>query len=77
MAIAEDELKNGIVYWVGEWGAYDNVALEDRVAYCKRSAELYRKLGIAWCKWEISWGFAMYDPYEDVWNEEILAALFS
>lgn len=77
MAIAEDELKNGIDYWVGEWGAYDNVALEDRVAYCKRSAELYRKLGIAWCKWEISWGFAMYDPYEDVWNEEILAALFS
>ncbi len=73
----EQEIEHGIDYWVGEWGVYDNVKHEDRVAYHKTSAEKYRQLGIAWCKWELFAGFAIYDGPNDTWDEELIAALFS
>ena len=73
----EQEIEHGIDYWVGEWGVYDNVKHEDRVAYHKTSAEKYRQLGIAWCKWELFAGFAIYNGPNDTWDEELIAALFS
>ncbi len=76
-AIRESEMKYQIDYWVGEFGTFDNVTEEDRVAYYKASAEAYRRCQIAWCKWEISWGFVTYSPWTKTWNQKILDALFS
>ncbi len=76
-AIRETEIEMGMDFWVGEFGAYDNVHYEDRIAYYKTSAEVYRRCQIAWCKWEISWGFTTYGVWEKEWDQRMLDALFS
>ena len=76
-AIRETEIELGIDFWVGEFGAFDNVNHEDRIAYYKASAKTYRRCQIAWCKWEISWGFTTYDLWTKEWDQEMLDALFS
>ena len=76
-AIRETEIELGIDFWVGEFGAFDNVNHEDRIAYYKASAKTYRRCQIAWCKWEISWGFTTYDLWTQEWDQEMLDALFS
>ncbi len=76
-AIRETEIQMGMDFWVGEFGAYDNVHYEDRIAYYKTSAETYRRCQIAWCKWEISWGFVTYGVWEKEWDQKMLDALFS
>jgi endoglucanase len=60
---------------LGEFGAYDKAAMEDRVLWTRTVARTAEKNGFAWAYWQFSSDFLLYDFKANDFVQPILKAL--
>jgi endoglucanase len=60
---------------LGEFGAYDKAAMEDRVLWTSTVARTAEKNGFAWAYWQFSSDFLLYDFKANDFVQPILKAL--
>ncbi len=53
---------NGYPVFVGEFGAFDTVAVADRLRYTRQIRTEMEQRGMTWTYWELAGGFGFYDP---------------
>ena len=53
---------NGYPVYVGEFGAFDKVARDDRNRYTRTMRDEIERRGMTWTYWELAAGFGYYDP---------------
>jgi len=64
---------NGVIVWVGEWGAYQP-NYTAKIAYYADVAKALADSDVPWSLWEYGSGFS---PYKNgAWDQELLDALF-
>jgi len=61
--------------FLGEFGAYDKAAMDDRVLWTSTVARTAEKYGFAWGYWQFSSDFVLYDFRKDEFVQPILKAL--
>jgi endoglucanase len=61
--------------FLGEFGAYDKAAMEDRVLWTQTVARTAEKNGFAWAYWQFSSDFVLYDFKTQQFVQPILKAL--
>jgi len=61
--------------FVGEFGAYQEIKNSERVKYVGGVREAMDGAQIPWCLWSFSNTFALYDPEEARWDEDMLQVL--
>jgi endoglucanase len=66
---------SGRPVFLGEFGAYDKAAMEDRVLWTSTVARTAEKYGFAWGYWQFSSDFILYDFRKDEFVRPILKAL--
>ena len=66
---------SGRPVYLGESGAYDHAAIDERVLWTATAARAAEKNGFAWGYWQFSSDFLLYDFKEDKFVEPILKAL--
>jgi len=66
---------SGRPVFLGEFGAYDKAAMEDRVLWTSTVARTAEKYGFAWGYWQFSSDFILYDFRKDDFVQPILKAL--
>lgn len=62
---------------LGEFGIITSAEDKYRAAWTRHMVQLCEKYGMAWCYWDFSFSYAVYDLKEDKWNETILDALIN
>jgi endoglucanase len=60
---------------LGEFGAYDKAAMDDRVLWTQTVARTAEKYGFAWSYWQFSSNFLLYDFASQKFVQPILKAL--
>jgi endoglucanase len=60
---------------IGEFGAYDEAAVEDRARWIGAVRRLAEENDFGWCHWGLSSNFRVYDAEKEEWIEPIRAAL--
>jgi len=53
---------HGYPVYVGEFGAFESVALPDRLRYTRAIRDEMEQRGMTWSYWELAGGFGFYDP---------------
>ena len=53
---------HGYPVYVGEFGAFETVAVADRIRYTRRIRDEMEQRGMSWAYWELAGGFGFYDP---------------
>ena len=66
---------SGRPVFLGEFGAYDKAAMDDRVLWTSTVARTAEKYGFAWGYWQFSSDFVLYDFKKDDFVQPILKAL--
>jgi endoglucanase len=66
---------SGRPVFLGEFGAYDKAAMEDRVLWTSTVARTAEKNGFAWAYWQFSSDFVLYDFKSQRFVQPILKAL--
>ena len=66
---------SGRPVFLGEFGAYDKAAMEDRVLWTSTVARTAEKYGFAWGYWQFSSDFVLYDFKKNEFVQPILKAL--
>jgi len=61
--------------FLGEFGAYENGAMADRVRWTSAVARGAEARGFSWAVWQFDKDFIVYDIDKDAWVEPILHAL--
>ena len=61
--------------FLGEFGAYENGAMADRVKWTSAVARAAEARGFSWAYWQFDKDFIVYDIPKDKWVEPILHAL--
>ncbi len=61
--------------YLGEFGAYNRAALDDRARWTECVARAAERHGFSWAYWEFCSGFGAYDPQAGAWRPELKAAL--
>ncbi len=61
--------------FLGEFGAFDHAAMEDRALWTSTVARAAEALGFAWAYWQFSSDFVVYDFQQQAWVQPILKAL--
>lgn len=61
--------------FMGEFGAYENGAMADRVKWTSAVARAAETRGFSWSYWQFDKDFIVYDISKDAWVEPILHAL--
>jgi len=54
--------RTGYPVWVGEFGAFEAVARDDRVRYTRVMRDEIERRGMTWAYWELAGGFGFVDP---------------
>ena len=54
--------RTGYLVWVGEFGAFESVARDDRVRYTRTMRDEIERRGMTWAYWELAGGFGFVDP---------------
>jgi len=68
---------HGYPVYVGEFGAFDKVARDDRDRYARAMRDEIERHGMTWTYWELAAGFGFYDPVAGAVRPDGLeAALF-
>ena len=62
---------------LGEFGVIASAEDKYRAKWTRHMRELCEKYGMAWCYWDFSFSYTVYDLEKDEWNEEILDALIN
>lgn len=65
----------GYSIYLGEFGAYDKAAMDDRVVYTRVVSSAATRLGFSWAYWEMASGFGLFDPALQTWRLPLLDAL--
>ncbi len=69
-------IENNIPLHLGEFGAYQAGALEDRLSWTRSIRNTANVLGIDWAYWEFGTpNFGVYDAVNQVWHTDLLRAL--
>lgn len=71
--IAAFMARTGTVPFVGEYGAYQDIALAERINYLDAASNSFASLGIGTCVWAYSSGFALRD--DNGWLPGIIDAI--
>lgn len=66
---------SGRPVFLGEFGAYDKAAMDERVLWTSTVARSAEKYGFAWAYWQFSSDFVLYDFKKDDFVRPILGAL--
>jgi endoglucanase len=61
--------------FLGEFGAYENGAMPDRVRWTNAAARAAEARGFSWAVWQFDHDFIVYDIDKNHWVEPILHAL--
>jgi endoglucanase len=61
--------------FLGEFGAYENAAMADRVRWTKAVSRGAEARGFSWAYWQFTGDFIVYDTDKEAWVEPILHAL--
>ncbi len=62
--------------FVGEFGAYDQAAPADRLAYARFMRDAMESRGLPWMHWELAAGFGVYDRTRGAFRADLKEALF-
>lgn len=65
----------GVPVFIGEFGAYATIEIEQRAAWTATVARGAEDRGLGWCYWEFGSGFGAYIPSARIWRPDLLAAL--
>lgn len=60
---------------LGEFGVYEEVPLDQRVAWTRSMRELAEERQIGWCYWDYATTFKAYNLERDTWIRSMLSAL--
>jgi endoglucanase len=66
---------SGRPVFLGEFGAYDKAAMDERALWTATVARTAEKYGFAWAYWQFSSDFLLYDFKRDEFVQPILKAL--
>ncbi|MEO1305602.1 MAG: glycoside hydrolase family 5 protein [Pseudomonadota bacterium] len=61
--------------FVGEFGVYDGVPIEQRARWVRTLREGLEERGLAWCHWDFAGSLHAYNLEQEKWIPEIKAAL--
>jgi endoglucanase len=61
--------------FLGEFGAYENAAMADRVKWTAAVTRGAEARGFSWAYWQFTGDFIVYDTDKEAWVEPILHAL--
>lgn len=67
--------KHRIPVFVGEFGVYEKVPLDQRALWTKAMREGLEARGMSWCYWDYATTLKAYDQDSEAWIPEIKAAL--
>ena len=73
----EFKQKTNLPVFVGEFGVYEVVPLDQRVQWMKYRRQEMEAAGLSWCVWDFGGGFELYDVANEHWYPGVLDALFS
>ena len=69
--------RTGYPVWVGEFGAFESGAQDDRVRYTRTMRDEIERRGMTWAYWELAGGFGFVDPSTARWRANgLVEALF-
>lgn len=68
-------LKHDRPVFLGEFGAFDHAAMDDRALWTSTVARAAEARGFAWAYWQFSSDFVAYDFQKQAWVQPILKAL--
>ncbi|WP_300391490.1 glycoside hydrolase family 5 protein [Henriciella sp.] len=60
---------------LGEFGVYEDVPLDQRVAWTRAMREFAEERNIGWCYWDYATTFRAYNPERETWIRSMLSAL--
>jgi len=66
---------NNLPIHLNEFGAYSKADQAPRLRWTDFVAREAESRGFAWAYWEFNAGFGAFDPYANVWREDMLRAL--
>jgi endoglucanase len=66
---------NGYPIFLGEFGAYQEGAMQSRVNFTRYMRDQAEARGMSWTYWEMASGFGVYDRSTDSWHTDLLNAL--
>jgi len=75
--IKEWSEKTGIPVLLGEFGTTDKADMPSRVNWTSYVCRLSEKYGFAWCYWKLLGSFGIYNPTDEVFNDELVGALIN
>jgi hypothetical protein len=75
--IARDwAIENNIPLHLGEFGAFREANLNNRLSWTRSARHSANIFGIDWSYWELAYDFGVYDPVEQEWRTPLVRALF-
>lgn len=72
---ADYAAENNLPVFVGEFGVYEGVPHGERVEWTRYVREETERLGMAWCVWDLSGTFPIYDTEVQSFDAPLLNAL--
>lgn len=72
---AEFAAERGQPIFLGEFGVYEDVPLDQRVAWTRAMREAAEARNIGWCYWDYATTFKAYNLERETWIRSILSAL--
>ena len=72
---AEFANEHGHPILLGEFGVYEDVPLDQRVAWTRAMREFAEERNIGWCYWDYATTFKAYNIDRETWIRSILSAL--
>ncbi|MEM5515538.1 glycoside hydrolase family 5 protein [Henriciella sp. AS95] len=68
-------LEQGHPMFVGEFGVYEDVPLEQRAKWTRAFRETAEENGFGWCHWDFATTFKIYNQDRETWIHSMLGAL--
>lgn len=68
-------VEQGHPMFVGEFGVYEEVPLDQRVKWTRAMRETMEGEGFSWCYWDYATTFKAYNQSRETWINSILSAL--
>jgi endoglucanase len=69
------ENRKGMPVFVGEFGVYQGVPMEQRARWTRTLRQGMEARGLAWCHWDFAGSLKVYDVEREAWLPDLKAAL--
>ena len=70
-------MEQGHPIFMGEFGVYEEVPLDQRVKWTRAMRELADERNISWCYWDYATTFKVYDTERETWVRSLRSALIA